>query len=135
MKNEEKTTASVAVYGTLMEGEANAWLIPEGTQRTRAKLTGTLIDTGHGYPAFVPAGETAIEAEIVEVDERTLFRLDILEGVPHLYRRQRVKAELEGGAVATVWGYVYARNAPCGARLIKGGDWRAWRAGKAPGRS
>ena len=51
----------VFVYGTLLTGECNA-RCARGARRTPAWATGTIHDTGYGFPAFVRSGETRIQA-------------------------------------------------------------------------
>ena len=114
----------VVVYGTLMAGERNERWAADALDRRSCTLRGTLYDTGRGYPAFVPdnaGGE--VRAEILTVTEATLARMDILEGYPILYRRERVKAVLEDGSEGTALVYVM-NTLPRGAKAISGGDWR-----------
>jgi gamma-glutamylcyclotransferase (GGCT)/AIG2-like uncharacterized protein YtfP len=51
----------------------------------------------------------------------TLARMDILEGYPTLYRRERVKAVLEDGSEAMALVYVM-NTLPRGAKVISDGD-------------
>ena len=54
----------------------------------------TLLDIGHGFPYMIKASNTnymnsemSVFGEVYEVDEKTLEKIDMLEGVPHLYKR------------------------------------------------
>lgn len=67
-------------------------------------------------------------AELLEVDEATMERLDRLEGYPNLYDRRKVTVSLPDGQADTAWVYVMNRL-PDRARVIPGGDWREWRKG------
>lgn len=71
----------VFVYGTLLTGEGNAhWA--RSARRTPAWATGTIHDTGYGYPAFVRNGETRIQGELLTVDDEGFKSMDRLEGYP-----------------------------------------------------
>ena len=59
----------VFVYGTLLTGECNA-RCARGARRTPAWATGTIHDTGYGFPAFVRSGETRIQGELLTVENR-----------------------------------------------------------------
>jgi len=117
----------VAVYGTLMAGERNERWAADALDRRPCVLRGTLYDTGRGYPAFVPddaGGE--VKAELLTVTEATLARMDILEGYPTLYRKESVKAVIDGDSEAVVLVYVM-NTLPRGAKVIPDGDWRSFR--------
>jgi len=111
----------VFVYGTLMQGERNhrhlkgARFAGEGS--TAAAFD--LLDMGR-YPALVAGGACAVRGEIWEVDDATLERLDELEEVPELYRREELV--LEGGT--TVFAWVMTRQRAGNAPAIPTGDWR-----------
>lgn len=128
MKNQNKTF-KVAVYGTLMTGESNSAYVPGRITRRRCTMTGTLFDTGSGYPAFIPEGKTTVQAELLEVTSETLVRLDRLEGVPYLYEREDIEVTLEDGTKEKCQVYVM-RNLPVRARVIKGGSWQEYRRAK-----
>ncbi len=47
-----------------------------------------LVDTGNGYPALVESHENdKVEGELWVVPEELLDTLDVVEGVPYLYKR------------------------------------------------
>lgn len=119
-------TKKVAVYGPLLAGEPNYQVGADAVGRTPCVITGTLYDTGWGFPAFVPDGATEVVAELLEVDEATMERLDRLEGYPRLYGRRKMAVRLPDGATDTAWVYVMNRL-PDRARVIPSGDWRGWR--------
>lgn len=52
--------------------------------------------------------------------------MDILEGYPTLYRRERVKVVLEDSSKSVALVYVM-NTLPRGAKVIPGGDWLCWR--------
>ena len=113
----------VAVYGTLMTGEANYKWGENARDRRPCTIKGRLYDTGYGYPAFVPDERGRdIEAEIITVDEQGLKMLDRLEGYPYLYTRQTVGATVDG---RLEWAMVYVMNElPMRAVRIDSDSWR-----------
>ena len=114
----------VFVYGTLLTGECNA-RCARGARRTPAWATGTIHDTGYGFPAFVRSGETRIQGELLTVDDEGFKSMDRLEGYPRLYRREEIDVYTSQGR-ARAWVYIMNRL-PEGAKVIAGGDWRKHR--------
>lgn len=122
----------VAVYGTLMKGEPNEhWR--EGVETvTEGVMFGTLYDTGYGYPAFVPSDgdglldhDVPVECEVLRVDDRQLANMDVLEGYPRLYRRERII--VHGNDDKDYVCLVYVMNQiPAMAVRIGSGRWRAY---------
>ncbi len=115
-----RARATVFVYGTLREGEANHHLLggrrPTARARTEARFR--LAHLG-GFPAMVRGGGARVVGETYEVDGRTLARLDQLEGHPRLYRRQRIRLEGGGDALA----YLLPPAMAAGFPTIRSGDW------------
>lgn len=103
--------------------------MPERHIVAPCEITGTLYDTGWGYPAFVPGGEGVVKAELVALPESDWPAIDRLEGYPALYGRQKIEARLPGGGVKVGWVYVM-NNLPAGARVIPRGSWRNWNSKK-----
>jgi gamma-glutamylcyclotransferase (GGCT)/AIG2-like uncharacterized protein YtfP len=118
--------SALFVYGTLLEGQANAGLLA-GVPRRIATIEGRLWMAPAGYPALVvEAGAGPIAGELVEVDAGRLAVLDVLEGVPRgLYTRAKHDVRTRG---ATVSAFVYAiteREARArGYRSLTTRDWR-----------
>ena len=69
----------VFVYGTLIAGERNAHCAGNA-RRQKAWTTGTIYDTGWGYPAFVKRGRTHIKGEVLTVNDDGFKSMDWLEG-------------------------------------------------------
>jgi gamma-glutamylcyclotransferase (GGCT)/AIG2-like uncharacterized protein YtfP len=113
--------ARVFVYGTLPSGEPNHGLLAEATCEGLARTAPEfdLVDLG-AFPAMVPGGATSVAGEVYAVGPLTLARLDRLEGHPRLYRREPVR--LEGGGEALA--YLLAPDQARGRPRINGGDWR-----------
>lgn len=81
----------VAVYGTLMRGERNErWREGIETAGT-GYVYGRLYDTGWGFPELQPdrAGDM-VAVEVLRTDAAGVARMDVLEGYPDLYGRERV---------------------------------------------
>lgn len=118
-------THTVFVYGTLLSGLRNHHCL------TGARFLGTgsaygveLFDVGP-FPAVVKSPRKAVRGELYQVSDNTLARLDILEGVPHLYTRQVVECDLDYDNDAEIEAFIYIwagdkkRLTP-----IKSGDYR-----------
>ena len=119
-------TVKLIVYGTLMSGERNHKLCKNALSIEPCTVTGTLYDTGCGFPAFVPEGENTIHAELIEIPLRDWFAIDRLEGYPKLYDRQLFTCTLSDDTTDTGWIYIM-NNLPPMATVIKGGDWKIHR--------
>jgi gamma-glutamylcyclotransferase (GGCT)/AIG2-like uncharacterized protein YtfP len=112
----------VFVYGTLLRGERNHGLLVHarlvGPAATEPRFE--LIDLG-AYPGMTADGQTAIRGELYEVDDRTLARLDELEGHPRYYRRETIA--LDDGRAAHA--YVLPAAETEGCPPIASGDWKS----------
>lgn len=115
----------VFVYGTLLSGEPNHYLLHGqplvGEARTRARFN--LVSLG-GFPAMVPGGEVAVRGEVYDVDAETLDALDRLEGYPDFYDREPV--ELHGEVAGEALAYLLPRERVSERPEIPHGDWKAW---------
>jgi len=111
----------VFVYGTLLSGEGNHGQLrgarPLAVRRTEPRYT--LVSLGP-YPALLVGGTTSVTGEVYDVDDDLLRAIDRFEGVPSLYRRERIR--LLGGE--SVHGYVLARPRAKSYEVIRSGDWR-----------
>ncbi|MDD9967790.1 MAG: gamma-glutamylcyclotransferase [Myxococcales bacterium] len=108
------------VYGTLLSGEDNHYLIQRADFLcpTHTAPAFSLVDLG-GYPAMVAGGGTSIAGELYHVDLQTLARLDLFEEVPELYRR--VQINIAGSDTAA---YVLPQTHAGSAPIIPSGSWR-----------
>lgn len=129
----------VAVYGTLMSGQANHGVLVD--RATLAMPVGetnvygaTLYDLGP-YPAM-QLGHGAVRCEVWVVGDAELRRLDRLEGVPHLYRREKLWTA-SGHEVSA---YLYAADLSASAAYqeitehMTTADWRTWQIDPRRGR-
>ncbi len=123
---------TLITYGTLMSGEYNHHLVKSALCIKPCLIKGTLYDTGFGFPAYTPEGESSIMAELIRIPRNDWLRVDDLEGYPHFYDRKFIVASLDSG---TAGGYVYIMNSiPTQAKVIKKDEPAvpvvSWRSGK-----
>ena len=89
------TSDNVFVYGSLKNGFplhgllANAEFLGEGVTKKAAFKMFTANDA---WPAVIQ-GNRRIKGEVYKVDKTTLDRLDMAEGVPHLFERKLLKVK------------------------------------------
>ena len=75
-------------------------------------------------PRLVPDNAGGdVRDELLTVTDAILARMDILEGYPTLYRRERVNALLEDSSKSVALVYVM-NTLPRAAKVISGADWR-----------
>ena len=129
----------VFVYGTLMQGMENHFLIQPFTAAVApAVVNGArLYHLEYGYPALVFSGKAAqVRGELVELAdmEKALAVLDQLEdyyGAGHpdnLYERVLCSAEFGAGTAVEAYVYVWSKPEQLTAlgQLIPSGCWRTW---------
>ena len=119
----KRKTVQIIAYGTLMTGERNHGFCRNAVSIQPCTITGTIYDTGWGFPAFRPEGNTTVRAELIEIPIADWPDMDRLEGYPRLYDRMLVPATLEDGSTVTAWVYVM-NNIPPQAKVIPSGDWK-----------
>ena len=121
-------TVKLIVYGTLMSGERNHKFCKNALSIEPCTVTGTLYDTGCGFPAFQPEGENTIHAELIEIPLRDWFAIDRLEGYPKLYDRQLYPCTLPDGTTDS--GCIYIMHTlPTAASVIESDSWKEYRHG------
>ena len=91
----------IFVYGTLKRGGRYHYLLENGKVSFMGKAITRerfIMYERDGIP-YVSRKKrlSRIKGEVYEVDEKTLFRLDLLEEHPHWYKREEVDVELEDG--------------------------------------
>ena len=121
-------TVKLIVYGTLMSGERNHRFCRNAVSIIPCTVTGTLYDTGCGFPAFIPEGNTVVNAELIEIPIADWAAVDRLEGYPRLYDRQLLQATLADGGETTGWVYIMNTLPPM-AKIIESGSWKEYRHG------
>lgn len=120
----KKETVLIAAYGTLRSGECNERFCRNAISRRSATISGTLYDTGWGFPAFVPKGKTKVSVELIEIPIRDWADVDRLEGYPRLYDRMLMDFTLDNGETVQAWIYIM-NHLPEQAKVIPSGDWKA----------
>lgn len=86
---------TVFVYGTLLRGCHNHGYFLGGAEFLGdADLVDYALYNLGSYPGIIPAGGEAVVGELYQVDDKTLARLDRLEGNGWLYTRKKVVARL-----------------------------------------
>lgn len=109
----------LAVYGTLRKGYGNHRLL-NGARFIRDQWLAGFIMCGTSIPfvfsSRLPGQE--IKIEIYEVDQKTLERIDRLEGHPNWYRREMVETD-----VGRAWIYLVQEDGVRHMPIIKSGDW------------
>jgi gamma-glutamylcyclotransferase (GGCT)/AIG2-like uncharacterized protein YtfP len=115
------TATTVFVYGTLMPGRLR-WphIEPHVAGHRPAAVPGTLLDTGHGYPALVLEGSGTVHGVALDLRPASapaaLDLLDDIEG--RAYRRVEVTSA-EGERLQT---YVWVAST-AGFEPIPSGRW------------
>ena len=123
----QNATVQIITYGTLMTGERNHRFCRNAVSIKPCIVTGTLYDTGYGFPAYMPYGTTQIKAELMEIPLEDWAAVDRLEGYPQMYDRQLCHARMEeDGSEIVAWIYIM-NNLPKQAKIIVSGDWKAHR--------
>ena len=106
----KKETVLIAAYGTLRSGECNERFCQNAISRRIATISGTLYDTGWGFPAFVPKGKTKVAVELIEIPIRDWADVD--------------RFTLDNGEQVKAWIYIM-NTLPEQAKAIVSGDWKA----------
>jgi len=97
---------TVFVYGTLKRGQSRNNVMMGGEYLGKGKTDSmfALVDLGP-FPALC-YGHGPARGEVYNVSDDTLRRLDIIEGVPHLYERDKINITLESGETISCWTYL-----------------------------
>lgn len=119
----KKEAVLIAAYGTLRSGERNERFCRNAISRRSAIISGTLYDTGWGFPAFVPKGKTNVTVELIEIPIRAWADVDRLEEYPRLYDRVLTDFRLPDGSIVQAWIYIM-NHLPETAKVIVSGDWK-----------
>lgn len=119
----------VAVYGTLMSGQHNNYLLKDSAYlgKARAEFFGTMVTNG-GFPYLTvedPDTKAHVELYVVD-DEDVLADLDALEGHPNWYERKERTFLTAQGEQVKAW--IYLMPDPTGklmaqASIVPDGDW------------
>jgi len=118
----------VFVYGTLKEGHGNhkhflSNSLYHGPHKTGAQHQ--MLDLGSFPGVIYGGGVTPISGEVYEVSDKTLGRLDGLEGYPDFYNRTRIVTPY-GLALMYILSSNFLNNTPIETRndaVIESGVW------------
>ncbi|QER41617.1 gamma-glutamylcyclotransferase [Thermodesulfobacterium sp. TA1] len=112
----------VFVYGTLRKGESRSFLLTDCKFLGYAKAKGFLLYNVSSFPGMVP-GEGEVIGEVYEIPESLLEKLDKVEDVPNLFRRELIEVVLEDGIGILAYVYLYNKKVD-NKLLIPSGDWK-----------
>lgn len=117
------------VYGPMLSGEPDHERVAGARSLGPAVTEATfdLVDLGT-EAALVPGGTTAVHGEVYALSPAQLAAVDVHHGHPLRYRRGAIK--LADGRV--VEAHQLAADQARGRRRIRGGDWKARLAPRAP---
>jgi len=124
---------TVFVYGTLKEGHSNNRLLDDKTvfRVGRASLEAPflMVDLG-AFPGIIKAPEdtppqSRIRGELYHVSQTVFNSLDMLEGHPDFYKRERVDVTRDDGKAQVVrpWVYILPEEYLVGRDIIETGLW------------
>lgn len=83
----------VFVYGTLKSnGRLHDMFLYSSKFIGKTIIDGFDMYHNGFYPTIIP-GTNKVHGEVYEVDEETLYSLDLLEGIPYHYSREIVQTE------------------------------------------
>ena len=113
-------TRLVFVYGSLRKGFGLNPVLnsSEFVSDVQTKPKYTMYSVG-AFPCITESGDTSIVGEIYKVDLATLRRLDMIEGVPQLYKKGIVEVDGYEDVIA----YFFTEDKAKGLQKIDNGDW------------
>jgi gamma-glutamylcyclotransferase (GGCT)/AIG2-like uncharacterized protein YtfP len=98
------------VYGTLKRGNSNHRFLEEYEGVTASADNIDLFD-GPGFP-YALYGKGTIHGELYEIDKDTLLRIDLFEGHPRLFKREKIIVETGTGIKLPAWCYFANKEFP-----------------------
>lgn len=118
----QKNETNIFVYGSLREGLPLSPALSSATHVATCKSESkyTMYDLG-AFPCILKGGETQIVGDLYIVDDETLARLDLIEGVPVLYNRDII--DIYGWEQTDVYAYFFT-DEKVQANTIENGDWK-----------
>ena len=99
----------VFVYGTLMRGGSNHYLLGNGQYLGEARADNyCLYDVTESFPGVLHHCGKSVLGEVYSVDQPTFEDLDELESNGYLYQREQIGVTLtESEEIVTAWIYVW----------------------------
>lgn len=98
-------SVNILVYGTLMQGYRNHFLIEDQKFLGNCKVKGFDMYHVHSFSGVVE-GKGQIEGEVYQVDESLLPALDKLESLGYMYDREEVEVEIQEETIKA-WMYTW----------------------------
>ncbi len=115
----------VFVYGTFKKGFPLHYYLKKNTYIGKGTLDNYEMYevASGGYPAII-RGKGKINGEVYEVDNYTIFTLDMVEGEGYLFKREWETIVMEDGRKIHAWVYVYLRMINGEQKRIPSGEWK-----------
>jgi gamma-glutamylcyclotransferase (GGCT)/AIG2-like uncharacterized protein YtfP len=114
----------VFVYGTLRKGERRNHILEGSRFIGYARAKGFFLYKIKEFPGMVE-GSGEVVGEVYEISEDLLEKLDWIERVPYLYRRELIEVTLEDGQAIFVYVYIYNGEIDEDYNeIIPSGDWK-----------
>ena len=114
----------VFVYGTLRKGFSNHHYLKNSKFLGKARTKERYTMVAASIPFVNKTPSTQIVGEVYEVDVATLKKLDVLEGHPNWYIREKVPVILEDGQEIEAWIYFNDREH---GEFVETGDYANYR--------
>lgn len=111
----------VAVYGSLRKGFGNSGLLKDSVFLGTTDIPGFIMYSLGSFPGIMPDKDKSIFAEVYEITEATLERLDRLEGNPTFYKRELVETPYGQAWVYVLQPQARYENLP----VVETGEWGA----------
>ena len=119
----------IFVYGTLRKGygSRHGMLQEDGEFLGVAYSTNKIMYDLGAFPGVIHSDneEDVIVGEVYTMNDpqETIAYLDVIEGVPTLYRREKVRVSLENGEELTTWMYIYNAQTTRSYNRVASGDY------------
>lgn len=105
-----RVKTKVFVYGTLMSGRSNNFLMEDSLFLGEASVSGYSMYEPSWYPGVIRDPDGIVLGELYEVDLDTMKKLNVLEGEGSLYELDYADANICGIIVPGVAIYVYLHD-------------------------
>ena len=127
MKKPLEQTPYVFVYGTLMSGFGNNRLLKDSMFIEHASTEDEYILVLSGLIPFLMdnVSDCYVVGEVYKINDKTLKKLDDLEGHPNWYERRIINVVSDVGDRLKAWAYFMPEKLE-GAEVIELGDYRAY---------
>ena len=118
-----KNETNIFVYGSLRAGLPlnDALSNSSFIQTVKSESKYTMYDLG-AFPCIRKNGETSIVGDLYSVDDDTLARLDMIEGIPTLYQRDFIDIKGWDNPDTEIYAYFFS-NEVYATPTVESGDW------------